>query len=321
MVYARFYDWPGVGVERRSDSAVGRGNAAEARLRPCRRATPSTAISSSGAICTATRIFPKTAASRTARCSIPCATRIDAAGLDFIGITDHTRYLPRRYNLWRIQQITDLHLQARARFRRCIPTSAASIRPGAIATSSISTATIRRCRLVTISATRASVRTASSPRCAARTPSRFRTPRPWGNKQVSWEYNDPDIERLVEIYQGCRSTYEYNGAPDPAGQAVYEKDSPNFVWNALEKKIKLGFIASSDHGSTHMSFAAVYTKGIDRAVDFRCPARPAHLCGDRQDPARFLDRRGHHGGGDRRCRHAGAECGSGRDTARSRRST
>jgi hypothetical protein len=36
---------------------------------------------------------------------------LDAAGLDFIGITDHTRYLPRRYNLWRIQQITDQYYQ------------------------------------------------------------------------------------------------------------------------------------------------------------------------------------------------------------------
>jgi hypothetical protein len=85
---------------------------------------------------------------------------------------------------------------------------------------------------------------------------------------VSWDYNDPDIERIVEIYQGLRSTYEYNGAPDPAGQAVYEKDSKSFVWNALERKIKLGFIASSDHRSTHMSFAAVYTKGIDRESVF-----------------------------------------------------
>ena len=33
----------------------------------------------------------------------------DAAGLDFIGITDHTRYLTRRYNLWRLKQIADLY--------------------------------------------------------------------------------------------------------------------------------------------------------------------------------------------------------------------
>src|SRR5262249_58062264 len=80
--------------------------------------------------------------------------------------------------------------------------------------------------------------------------------------------NDPDIERVVEIYQGLRSTYEYNGAPDPAGKVVYEKDSKSFVWNALERKIKLGFIASSDHRSTHMSFAAVYARNIDRQSIF-----------------------------------------------------
>ena len=85
---------------------------------------------------------------------------------------------------------------------------------------------------------------------------------------MSWDYNDPDIERVVEIYQGLRSTYEYNGAPDPAGRVVYEKDSKSFVWNALERKIKLGFIASSDHRSTHMSFAAVYAKNIDRESVF-----------------------------------------------------
>jgi hypothetical protein len=90
----------------------------------------------------------------------------------------------------------------------------------------------------------------------------------WQNKQVSWDYNDPDIERIVEIYQGLRSTYEYNGAPDPAGRVVYEKDSKNFIWNALERKLKLGFIASSDHRSTHMSYAAVYAKNIDRESIF-----------------------------------------------------
>jgi len=85
---------------------------------------------------------------------------------------------------------------------------------------------------------------------------------------VSWGYNDPDIEGVVEIYQGLRSTYEYNGAPDPAGRVVYEKDSKNFIWNALERKLKLGFIASSDHRSTHMSFAAVYPRNIDRESIF-----------------------------------------------------
>ena len=66
---------------------------------------------------------------------------------------------------------------------------------------------------------------------------------------------------------GLRSTYEANGAPDPDNKVVYETIGQERT-NALERKIKLGFIASSDHRSTHMSFAAVYTKGIDRPSIF-----------------------------------------------------
>jgi hypothetical protein len=192
---------------------------------------------------------------------------LDAAGLDFIGITDHTRYLPRRYNLWRIQQISDLlykpgafspmHSYERSQLtpwghrnvvhlnRNYTPVPASydvgdmGVDPNGLF------AALRGKNAISIPHTSA-----------------------WGTKQVSWAYNDPDIERLVEVYQGCRSTYEYAGAPDPADRAVYEKDSPNFLWNALEKKIKLGLIASSDHGSTHMSFAAVYAKNVDRPSIF-----------------------------------------------------
>ncbi|MEO7651575.1 MAG: hypothetical protein ABIZ80_14005, partial [Bryobacteraceae bacterium] len=188
---------------------------------------------------------------------------LDVAGLDFLGITDHTRYLPRRYNLWRIQQIADLlyqpgtfspmHAYERSQYTPWghrnvihanrnytpVPGSYDLGDPGVSPFGLF--AALRGKKAMSIPHTSA-----------------------WGNKQVSWEYNDPDIERIVEIYQGLRSTYEYNGAPDPAGREIYEKDSQYFVRNALERKLKLGFIASSDHRSTHMSFAAVYAKGIDR---------------------------------------------------------
>jgi hypothetical protein len=191
----------------------------------------------------------------------------DAAGLDFIGITDHSRYLPRRYNQWRLQQITDLyyapgtfsplHAYERSQYspwghRNIVHLNRDyTVVPGSydLGDTGVSPdglwAALRGKNAISIPHTTA-----------------------WANKQVSWDYNDPDIERLVEVYQGLRSTYEYNGAPDPGGQAVYEKDSKSFVWNALERKIKLGFIASSDHRSTHMSFAAVYSKGIDRLSIF-----------------------------------------------------
>jgi hypothetical protein len=192
---------------------------------------------------------------------------LDAAGLDFIGITDHTRYLPRRYNLWRIQQISDLfyepgafvpmHAYERSQYspwgHRNVVHASRDYTP-VPAAYELGDAGVSPWGLF---AALRGKRALSIPHTSA-----------WGDKQVSWEYNDPDIERVVEIYQGLRSTYEYKGAPDPAGKAVYEQDSANFVWNALEKKLKLGFIASSDHRSTHMSFAAVYAKNLDRESIF-----------------------------------------------------
>ena len=85
---------------------------------------------------------------------------------------------------------------------------------------------------------------------------------------TDWRYNDEKVERLVEMYQGNRDSYEYYGAPRSAlaeqilvggyitSGAIREK---GYVWNALAKGYKMGFIASSDHRSTHMSYAAVYT--------------------------------------------------------------
>ena len=85
---------------------------------------------------------------------------------------------------------------------------------------------------------------------------------------TDWRYNNPKVERLVEIYQGNRDSYEYYGAPRSAvaeqilvggyitSGEIREK---GFVWNALAKGYKMGFIASSDHRATHISFAAVYT--------------------------------------------------------------
>jgi hypothetical protein len=260
LVYTRFYDWAGVKGAPLEPAAA----EVSAKSPPARTARHTfngyqlvwgdlhrhTDISEDGGI-------PDGSLLDTMRYAI------DAAGLDFIGITDHTRYLPRRYNHWRIQQTTDLlykpgafsplHAYERSQYspwghrnivhldRNFVPVPAGyevgdpGVDPNGLY------AALRGKNAIAIPHTSA-----------------------WGNKQVSWEYNDPEIERLVEIYQGCRSTYEYNGAPDPGGRAIYEKDSPNFVWNALEKKIKLGFIASSDHGSTHMSFAAVYARTLDR---------------------------------------------------------
>ena len=71
----------------------------------------------------------------------------------------------------------------------------------------------------------------------------------------TWSYNDSEVEPLVEIYQGFRRSYE---RPD---QGVLEEAS---VWYALNKGYRLGFIASSDHVSTHVSYACVWATGVTR---------------------------------------------------------
>jgi len=88
---------------------------------------------------------------------------------------------------------------------------------------------------------------------------------------TDWRDNDPDLEPVVEIYQGARTNYESLEAPHVA---VPAKDGPHvqqagyepagMVSNAWTKGYKLGIITSSDHGSTHLSYAMVYTDDYTR---------------------------------------------------------
>jgi hypothetical protein len=84
---------------------------------------------------------------------------------------------------------------------------------------------------------------------------------------TNWRDNDPAVEPVVEIFQGARTSYEQIGAPRSARNA---EEAPGgfrpdgYVNNAWAKGYRLGVIASSDHGSTHMSYALVYAKDRSR---------------------------------------------------------
>jgi len=79
---------------------------------------------------------------------------------------------------------------------------------------------------------------------------------------TDWRRRDDEVVPVVEIYQGDRNAYETEGAPraaspdspglGQAGQAPYQN---GLVWNALGVGYRMGFIASSDHYSTHISYA------------------------------------------------------------------
>lgn len=84
---------------------------------------------------------------------------------------------------------------------------------------------------------------------------------------TDWSDNDPEVDAVVEIYQGARLNYEHQGAP--RGSRRGERGSGGFqgageVWNAWKKGYRIGVIASSDHYSTHISYAMVYTPSTSR---------------------------------------------------------
>ena len=83
---------------------------------------------------------------------------------------------------------------------------------------------------------------------------------------TDFSFNDPALEPLLEIYQGCRMSYEAAGAPRVNSGERYRD---GFARSALAKGYKLGFIASSDHRSTHISYAAVYADEPSREGIFR----------------------------------------------------
>ncbi|HPA18430.1 MAG TPA: hypothetical protein PLU30_11840 [Verrucomicrobiae bacterium] len=87
---------------------------------------------------------------------------------------------------------------------------------------------------------------------------------------TDWRDNDPKLEPVVEIFQGCRQNYEEPNAP----RAPTEADAiggwrpAGFVWNALKKGYRLGFESSSDHGSTHISYCSVWASAPTRDAIF-----------------------------------------------------
>jgi len=86
------------------------------------------------------------------------------------------------------------------------------------------------------------------------------------NMGTDWRDNDPEVEPIVEIYQGHRHNYEHAGAPraPTAATQVGGYEPAGYVWNALEKGYRLGFEASSDHISTHISYAVLLTQDVSR---------------------------------------------------------
>ncbi len=87
---------------------------------------------------------------------------------------------------------------------------------------------------------------------------------------TDWRDNDPEVEPFVEIYQGARQNYERPDAPraPQASDSIGGWEPKGFVNLALLKGYRLAFQSSSDHRSTHISYALVYAKDASREAIF-----------------------------------------------------
>jgi hypothetical protein len=88
------------------------------------------------------------------------------------------------------------------------------------------------------------------------------------NQGTDWQGHNDRLEPFVEIFQGFHASYEAPGAPKAPDASTREVHGPlkpeGFVSNALRKGYKLGFQASSDHVSGHVSYACVWAEELSR---------------------------------------------------------
>jgi hypothetical protein len=194
---------------------------------------------------------------------------LDAARLDFILVGDHNAGNDQEYSWWRTQKSNDLFFVAGAfipcyGYERSVPypnghrnlifprrgVRTLPLAPGegganpTVNTGPLLYPYLRRNDAIATSHTSAT------------------------DQGTDWRDNDPAIEPVVELFQGYHTSYEHAGAPGTLGDKtprVHGAYRPaGFVWNALAKGLRLGFQASSDHISTHMSYACVYVEEFSR---------------------------------------------------------
>jgi hypothetical protein len=90
-----------------------------------------------------------------------------------------------------------------------------------------------------------------------------------GPSATDWTKWDGRYETVAEIFQ-TRGSYEYSTAP----RLARVKREGHYYWDALAMGVRIGAIASSDHGMTHSAYAGVLVeefsrRGILRAMKAR----------------------------------------------------
>jgi len=82
---------------------------------------------------------------------------------------------------------------------------------------------------------------------------------------ADWDWQNPEFDCLLEIYQGCRGSYEKWNLPEGEKRGPTQTKKPgHFAQDALDRGNIYGFVSFSDHGSTHNSWACVWVEEISR---------------------------------------------------------
>ena len=193
---------------------------------------------------------------------------MDAAGMDFFLVTDHNSGNDQEYTWWRIEKSEDMfhvpgffatlfgyerslpypnghrNIIFAARGNRTLPTTEAE-RKGENNTGPRLYPYLRKTKGIATSHTSHTT------------------------MGTDWRDNDPELEPIVEIFQGARTSAEHEGAPLSPSEKRTELWAGGyrplgFVWKAWEKGYKLGVQASSDHVSTHTSYSMVLAEAYTR---------------------------------------------------------
>ncbi|MHB1424824.1 MAG: CehA/McbA family metallohydrolase [Gemmataceae bacterium] len=193
---------------------------------------------------------------------------LDAAALDFIVVTDHNMGGDKEYPWWRTQKANDLYTLPNTfismyGYERSVPYPNGHRN---------------------VLWTERGQRTLPLPRpgiakqMAEDTPKLYDYLRRTGgictlhtsatDQGTNWAEHDDALEPVVELFQGYDSSYEAPGAPrtiDDKSVRIHGRYRPaGFVSLALDKGYRLGFQSSSDHVSTHISYACILAEEFSR---------------------------------------------------------
>jgi hypothetical protein len=188
---------------------------------------------------------------------------MDAAGFDYLGVCDHQAGESILYNWWRMQKAVDMYT-IRDRFTPLYSYERSLKWPNGHRNVLFS---VRGKPILDIGEAEAQGQTntgsvlfpylekyggVSSPHTSG------------SGAGTDFRDRNAALEPVVEIYQGYRSNFETLAAPRAPTRQESARFAAGFVWSAWAKGLKLGVQASSDHVSTHISYAGFYVDRLDR---------------------------------------------------------